>query len=242
MRQEMQLAPLAGAGVLEPAEVVWRGDPSTEVRVRIERDSCTRPARPALPGDRLPDVGDRVLVAADSGGDLWILAAISTSPSVAPSDESEVREPGGASAAVEPGESGSRIVVRDRRGALLFEYEPETRTTTLHTIDGDLQLDVPEGALSIRASQGVKIDSGARVEVSGSGGVNLRSRRAGGGAETRVDVRSDGLGIASESAEIAAGTVRFDAKQVVSRMEKAVAIYGTLEITADRIRQGRAAC
>jgi phage baseplate assembly protein gpV len=237
MRQEMQLAPLAGAGVLEPAEVVWRGDPSTEVRVRIERDSCTRPARPALPGDRLPDVGDRVLVAADSGGDLWILAAISASPSVAPSDQSEVREPGGATAAVEPGESGSRIVVRDRRGALLFEYDPETRTTTLHTLDGDLDVDVPQGALNLRASQGVRIDSGARVEVNGSGGVNLRSRPAGEGAETRIDVRPDGLGVAAETTEVAAGTVRFDAARVVSRMEKALAIYGTLEITADRIRQ-----
>ena len=237
MRKELQVAPVAGAGMLEPAEVVWRGESPRELRVRIERDSCTHPARPALPGDRVPNVGDRVLIAADSNGDLWIIATITVATALATPDEAEVRESGGASAAVEPGESGPRIVVRDRRGALVFEYEPETRTTTLHTPEGDLELDVPDGALSFRASRGVRIDAGDSVEVKGSNGVGLRSGGIAGGAETRVDVRPDGLGVTAQTTEVDAGVVRFDASQVVTRIEKAVAIYGTLEVTANRIRQ-----
>jgi len=237
MRKELNIAPVAGAGMLEPAEVVWRGESPKELRVRVERDSCTHAAHSALPGDQLPDVGDRVLIAADSHGELWIIATISGPGSPARSDEAEVRESGGASAAVEAGESGPRIVVRDRRGALVFEYEPETRTTTLHTPEGDLELAVPAGALSFRASQGVRIDAGESVDVKGANGVGLRSGGVAGEAGPRIDLRPDGLGVAARSAEVAAGEVRFDASRVVTRMEKALAIYGTLEVTANRIRQ-----
>lgn len=237
MRTELQAPAMVGAGVLEPAEVVWRGESRTELRVRIERDSGTCPARPALGGDAVPEVGDRVLLAADSHGELWIIAAISPTEAKARADQSEVREAGGASAAVEAGKRGARIVVRDRGGALVFEYEPETRTTTLHTPDGDLQLDVPEGALSFRAARGVSIDAGDALELNGARGVGLRSGGANGEAETRVDMRPERLDVVTRTADVAAGEVRLDASHVITRMEKAVAIYGTLEVTANRIRQ-----
>jgi hypothetical protein len=236
MRQDLQKMPAVGAGMLEPAEVVWCGESPGELRVRIERDSCTHPARPALSGDCAPRVGDRVLIAPDSHGDLWIIAALSAA-AVPAGGETEVREPGGASAAVEQGEGGQRIVVRDRRGALVFEYDPESRRTTLHTTEGDLQLDVPAGALSLRASRGVRIDAGESVEVNGANGVDLRTGGVEGSTETRIDMRPERLGVTAPAAEVAAGEVRFDASRVVSRIDKALAIYGTLEVTANRIRQ-----
>lgn len=237
MRKELHVTPMTGTGIVEPAEVVWRGESADELRVRVERNSCTRAARPALPGQHVPQVGDRVLIAADSHGELWIIAAIPAAPGAAAPGESQVREPGGASAAVEPGEGGPRIVVRDRRGALVFEYEPETRTTTLHTPEGNLEFDVPDGALSFRTSGGVRIESGDSVQVKGATGVGLRAGGTGAGADTRIDVRPDGVGVAARSADVATGDLRFDGGRVISRIEKAVAIYGTLEVTANRIRQ-----
>jgi hypothetical protein len=237
MHNDLQKMSVAGPGLLEPAEVVWRGESTLELRVRTERDSHTRPAHPALPGDRIPEVGDRVLIAADSHGELWIIASISDSRTLSKPDASTVSESGGASAAVETGDNGPQIVVRDRSGALVFEYEPETRMTTLYTPQGDLDIDVPQGALSFRASKGIRIDSEETVEVEGVKGVGLRSGGADEGMETRVAVQPEGLGITAQTANVAAGVVHFDASQVISRTEKALAIYGTLEIKANQIRQ-----
>jgi hypothetical protein len=235
MRRETQVM-AAGAGLIEPALVVWRGDSPGEFRVRIEKDSCTHPARPALIGSRPPEVGDRVLVAGDSGDQLWIIATIPAPGLPAGPQQAEVREAGGASAAVTPGAGGPLIAVRDRQGALVFEYEPDTRRTTLYAAAGDLALEVPAGALNLRAAGGVRIESGDTVEMGAPGGIGIHAGRTA-GEQTRVEVRPEGLGVVAPAADLAAGTVRIDASRMVSRLEKAVAVYGSLEITANRIRQ-----
>lgn len=121
------------------------------VTLRLEATGAVLAAEVAVPA-YVPRVGDRVLAFVDEGA--FVIGVLPARVSLVEEvlDEAARRDAEGP------------VEVRDRRGALLFAYDPATDRATLHVPDGDLELSVPEGRLSLKARDGVRVQSG-EVEV-----------------------------------------------------------------------------
>lgn len=157
--------------------------------------------------------GDRVLATIDDGGDAWILGVAPRATPLldealgeAPADDEVVR-------------------VRDKRGQLLFEYDPERDRAVLHVPDGDLELSVPQGKLEMRARDGVVLEAGtasvktSTVEVT-PGGISLVSAV---------------LSTAVDRAEILARKIGVRASRVESKVDRAKHVVTVAELRAGRI-------
>lgn len=77
----------------------------------------------------------------------------------APEDAAVVRTAGGASAEAD----GERLVVRDRRGAIVVVYDAERGTAEIVVPEGDLVLGAPKGKIALRALE-VECEAG-RIEL-----------------------------------------------------------------------------
>lgn len=69
----------------------------------------------------------------------------------------ELRSEDGSSVAIRPGPEGEILETRDRRGRLLFEYDPATGRAVVHCA-GDLRLH-SEGVVEIRGDRAVRIET-----------------------------------------------------------------------------------
>lgn len=144
------LPPAPPAPVVQPATVVEPG--GDLARVCCEKGGEVA-ARIALPGPAELFAGDRVLVAGD-GDRVYVIGVLDrarSSPAVVTRD--------GAAARLVEEEGRERLEVRDRRGRLLFEYDPESGRGALSVPAGDLELRAPEGRIDLQAGRGIRLES-----------------------------------------------------------------------------------
>ncbi|MBI4951309.1 MAG: DUF3540 domain-containing protein [Myxococcales bacterium] len=137
------------------ADVVATSDDGRTLELR--RCDATAPlVRATVPhGDRLPDVGDRVLAGLGADGRASVLAVVAAHRLVAP---------GGASACVEDG----MLVVSTRTGEPVVRYSDE----------GGLCIAAPEGDVTIEAPKGrVVVRAGGDLELTSAGTVTLAAAR-----------------------------------------------------------------
>ncbi|MGE3634073.1 MAG: DUF3540 domain-containing protein, partial [Sandaracinaceae bacterium] len=131
--------------------------------------------------------------------------------------------------------------VHDRRGHLLFEYDPVRDRATLHAAGGDLEIAVPAGALRVNARDGVAIESDADVHLRGGRSVTLESSKAAGPA-SRVVMQPGELSLvgsvitaAADRAELLASRVGVKAHQLESHVDRVRTVAKVLDVRAGRI-------
>ena len=197
-------------------------------RVRLALPGGLVDAQVATPGYDDPREGDRVLFFTDEAGDLWVIGVLR-----APRPASLIE------AALEA--SPAPVQVHDRRGRLLFEYDAAADRAVLHAPSGDLELLVPEGALRMRARDGVAIESGADLELRGARRVSLEARE-GEGPTARVALEKGELSLvastltaAADRAELLASRVGVKAHQLESHVDYARSVAKVLDVRAGRI-------
>src|SRR5690606_15755042 len=100
--------------------------------------------------------------------------------------------------------------VRDEEGRLLFEYDPRPRRAVVHVPEGDLEIAVDRGGLTLSARDDVRIGSERAVEL---------SVERGEGASAKVALRAEGATLAGavvrlvgERAELLAARVGIRAR------------------------------
>jgi hypothetical protein len=77
----------------------------------------------------------------------------------------EVLTGDGASARLEPGEGGERLVLRDPGGRALFEYRPGDGRCVVHVPRGDLVLRTDEGGIELDSARGLRLGAKEAVTV-----------------------------------------------------------------------------
>lgn len=213
-----------------------------KVRLVFEGETAARDAQLAVPGYEEPREGDRVLALTDDAGATWIVGVLRCAP---PSLLEEALEP------------PAPVHVRDRRGRLLFEYDPGEDRAVLHVPSGDLEVSVPEGALRMRARDGVAVASEGVVRLEGRDAIELVSEadvRVRGGRRVELEAaRGEGpsarvalepgelslvgsvLTAAADRAELLASRVGVKAHQVESHVDRVRTVAKVLDVRAGRI-------
>ena len=195
----------------------------------------------AVPG-YTPAAGDRVVCLVDEQGAAWVVGVLSTAPAKEPTPmlDAAVSEPRGAEALTAPLTSGSARV-HDKRGRLLFEYDPGRDVAVLHAAAGDLEIVVPEGALRIQARDGVDVQTAGTLSLQASRELSLEaSRGEGPAARLRMQpgemaLTSAVLSVAADRAEVLASRLQVHAHRLESQVERAKHVVKVVEVRAGRI-------
>jgi hypothetical protein len=175
----------------------------------------------AVPGYDAPREGDRVLFHTDDAGRRYVIGVLS------------VRPPSAIDEALAAEEDRERREVRDEYGQLLFEYDPASRRAVVHVPDGDLEIAVARGGLTVSARDGVRLESERAVELSVS-----RSD----GACAKVALGAQGATLAGavvrlvgERAEVLAARVGIRASLMETRVDRLRQLAEVVDTRAERI-------
>ncbi len=109
-------------------------------------------------------------------------------------------------------------------GDLVFEYDASTRTTRLRIPAGDLELDVPDGAVRVRSGKGIALDSDGPTRI---GGARVDLGSAEGSAR---------LGIGRDRVDVVTPTLRMTAQRTEAQLQHATIRGEELTTTWERIR------
>jgi hypothetical protein len=199
-------------------------------RVRLLMDGALVDGTLAAVGYDDPREGDRVLALRDGPRGAWVIGVLAPRP---PSLLEEALEASATDA--------SPVAVRDRRGRLLFEYDPERERAVLHVAAGDLELFVPEGALRMRARDGVTMESDADLTLRAGRSAVIEAAR-GEGPSARIAMQPGELTLvgsvltaAADRAELLASKVGVKAHQVESHVDRVRTVAKVLDVSAGRI-------
>lgn len=211
------------------------------VQLVLERGGATARAQLAAAGYADPQVGDRVLAFVDDDAMVWVVGVIDAprtsllDEALAGMDETDAER--GEARAIE----SEPVYVRDRRGELLFEYDPASDRAVLHVPVGDLEVSVPHGALRMTARDGVSLATDGDVSVSGGRSVELRAARTEGPA-SRIALQPGELSLvgsvltaAADRAEILASKLGVKAHDVESHVDRVRSVVKVLDVRAGRI-------
>jgi hypothetical protein len=196
------------------------------VSVSFAPGDAPRPACLAFAAPYEPRVGDRLLVAADDAGSLFVVGVVGGGPA------RELVSKGGARARLvsKPSDAAESLEVRDAEGRLLFEHRDGV--SVVHAPRGDLELRADEGALRLSAAHGVVLASpeGVRLEAKGPAAGSI------------VTIAEDGFELASPRVRAAAlhADVTVDEAQIAGRHAQAsfasvLQVVGKLETRAERL-------
>lgn len=198
-------------------------------------DTATVGAQLAAVGYTDPRAGDRVLAVTDDFGKLWIVGVIDA-PRTALLDEALASLGGG-----EDGAGATPVRVHDRHGALLFEYDPASDRAVLHVPSGDLEVSVPQGALRMKARDGVELATDGDVRLRGGRSVELEAARAEGPAARiamqpgELSLIGSVLTVAADRAELLASAIGVKAHLVESHIDRVRNVVKVLDLRAGRI-------
>jgi hypothetical protein len=138
-------------------------------------------------------------------------------------------------------ETREAVLVRDRRGRLIFEYDPSSDRAVLHVPSGDLDLRVPNGALRMSAKSGVHVESEAELSLRGARRVEIASGREN-GKSARIAMDPGELSIvasvvsaAAERAEVFASKMGVRAQSLESHVDRVRHVVRVLDVSAVRI-------
>jgi len=135
------------------------------------------------------------------------------------SKESTLAEPGGATATVEDRKGGPAIVIRNRGGAVVIEFDAARGRTTIHPTGAELEVRVP-GSLAMRASGHLALD--------GRQGVAIRT----GGA---LDLHADRIRATARDTVLTGRSLKLHLQEVMAHLGRAKAILRELHLQSDRI-------
>lgn len=241
----LQLTPEADGTRVRRARVTARHERDGESRhlLRPADGGAPLEAATALAGGAPPEPGDEVLMLSESADRHWIVGVIGRARSESAAAR-QVTAPNGAVAGLEQGESGVRLVVRESSGRLLFEHDPESGRSAVHVAAGDLALHVPDGALTLAAGKGLRLEAAQEVEIVGREGVKLRcdgddaqsaSRLELAGGQARLAAGS--LLLAVRDASLVTERARLAAATLSANVRRARTRFGTLDLSAERLVQ-----
>jgi len=166
---------LSEKSCFDPARVVEDERDDGTARVRLDRPGpgSIIQARVAAPRTAPLAAGDRVLVAADSSQELYVVGMLGSfrlqlqSPTV-------LRTGNGACAVLADPEKGSETLrVYSSRHELIFEYDPAGEKARVNIARGSLELRTEDGDIELCSAQTVRID-GRTIEMN-SHQLNVKS-------------------------------------------------------------------
>lgn len=124
----------------------------------------------------------------------------------------------GAQARVVEDGGAERVQVWDADDRLVFDYDPETRRTTL-LVPGDLRLAAPDGAVELVAAR----------PRNGNAQASLRLDRAG------VQLNGARVGVLAGSADLIVGRLRYRGLSLHATLERSKLVVQKLETVAGRV-------
>jgi hypothetical protein len=181
-----------------------------------------------------PGVGDRVLCVSGGDGAVYITLLLEK---VAPAAECDgAGGPDDRAGAATVYRDGARLLeVRDRRGELIFEYDPGNDRSRIIVNRGTLDISAPEGD--------IRFNAGGRVHLQGSV-VELSAGTLPGTKPSRFSLgpfRSSwlapSLDIRSGQGRIELDDVDYRGKRLISRVARARLAWGRLESLVDCLVQ-----
>ncbi|MCA9625961.1 MAG: DUF3540 domain-containing protein [Myxococcales bacterium] len=121
---------------------------------------------------------------------------------------------------------GERLRIRDRRGAILFEYDAETGKGALTIPEGDLRLAAPRGSIELFAGEGLRCVSAGEVAFHSASSVSMTASDGTRSAGVSVDpgataITGERLAVSAEEAELRLTRARYLGKWLEAGVERA---------------------
>ncbi len=145
----------SSGGLISQATVLDFDSNQRTARVYIDRMSGIQDvyASLATPYDIILTHGDKVIVAGEGIGALFIIAVLSKKlPMI-------VRSPNGAYAMLHEADDSPCFQIFSDSGELVVEYDPETRKTKIFSGPGDVDLKMPEGNMRFQSSKSISFEA-----------------------------------------------------------------------------------
>ena len=132
--------------------------------------------------------------------------------------------------------NGSRLLeVRDKRGDLIFEYDPDQDCSRVLVNTSDLEVNAPEGD--------IRFSAGGRIQMNGSK-LELGASSTSGMGRSRLNLGPYSTRLQSMNLDVQTGKGKFDVteadysgKRLVSRVSRARLEWGRLESFVDALIQ-----
>lgn len=203
-----------------PARVAARA--GTRAVHLLEPESGARfVAELAAPGYDAPEEGDRVLYHTDDAGRRYVIGVLSVR---ARSPIDEVFDAEAARAVRE---------LRDESGRLLFEYDPGAKRAVVHIPEGDLDIAVARGGLTISARDGVRLESERSIDLCvARGGTSAAKATLG---PEGVTLAGAAVRLLGERAELLAARIGLRGRLLETNVERLHQVAGVLDTSAERI-------
>jgi len=184
--------------------------------------------------DDSPVIGDRVLCVSSAEGSIFITMLLERVDKAGTSERT-LNLNGEAKARV-VSRNGSRILaVHDKRGELIFEYDPDSDRSRVIMGSGSLDVDAPQG--DIRFSAGGRIELASRC-------VEMIANETAGAAESRfslgqfrTELQSASLNIKYAQNKLELDEVDYLGKKLVTRVSRAKLSWGRVETLVDTLIQ-----
>ncbi len=126
------------------------------------------------------------------------------------------------------------IRVRDRQGAILFEYDPERGRGRLMMRQGDLRLEAPKGNIHLIAGGEVRCMAAGELALHSASAVSMTAGGVGTHGGIRVDRGSTAiagrrLSVSADEADIRIDRARYAGKWLEAGVERAELLLGKLD-------------
>lgn len=178
--------------------------------------------------------GDRVLCVSGEEGEVYITMLLRKADSAARVEDANEQNNRAVARAVS--RNGSRLYeVRDKRGELIFEYDPENDRSRVVVTSGTLDVNAPEGDIRFSARGRVQIH-GSIVELCTSGLPGMERSRFSLGPY-RTGLQSASLDIRTGKGRIEMAEANYSGKRLESRVARARLNWGRLESLVDSLIQ-----
>ncbi|MDH5692472.1 MAG: DUF3540 domain-containing protein [Gammaproteobacteria bacterium] len=185
----------------------------------------------ALAGSVEPQAGDRVLVIGETSKQQFISGIVSRVQKT----ENKLRASNGISAQLYKNENSESIQIKNESGALLFEYDCETKKCYLNVPEGDLQLGAPNGNIELIAAKGIKATSAQDISLGSMGRVSIA---VGGDQSSSALHITDSASVWSTPAlKVKTEKLGIDADYTVFKGESMDARLNSVKLTANKMEQ-----
>ncbi|HHJ17840.1 MAG TPA: DUF3540 domain-containing protein [Gammaproteobacteria bacterium] len=181
-----------------------------------------------------PAVGDRVLCASSADGTVYITMILEKAGQTG-SDGTTLELDGETRARVVSRNGGRILAVHNKRGELIFEYDPDSDRSRVIMASGGLDVAAPQGDIRFSAGGRIQLESRC-VEMLAGGTAGTQESRLSLG-QFRTELHSASLDIKSARSRLELDEVDYVGKQLSSRVSRGKLHWGRLETLVDTLIQ-----
>jgi|GEM_PF-1717091 len=179
-------------------------------------------------------IDDRVLCVSSADGTVYITMVLEKADRTGTSDKTLDLD-GKTKARIVSRNSSHILAVHNKRGELIFEYDPDSDRSRVIMDSGSLDVAAPQGDIRFSAGKRIQLESRC-VDIIANEAAGLQTSKFSLG-QFRTELQSESLNIKSAQSKLELDEVDYMGKKLVTRVSRAKLNWGRVETFVDTLIQ-----